>query len=341
LLAYTKIHIQQALLDSSLPDNEYMSKIVETAFPEPVRKKYAKAMKAHKLHRDIMATQLSNQIVNEMGITFMYRLQIETGASIENIAKAYTIASHIFNTRELHKTIDSLNFEIPLSVQYETFFHIRNLINLASRWFLRGGRMNDKIESIIAFYAARVQKLENVIPTLMGGLTEQYLKSITEEFMQHGLSKELAHRVATCRAIYTALNIIEVSSTCHFDLVKTAEIYFAAGERIGLLWFRDQIANDSREGHWNVLARLTLRDELDFAQRALTISILSSKNKNLSSEELIENWAEKNTLALSKWDDFLAEMHASNSVEYTLFFIAIRELISLLISSEERAAFMS
>ena len=71
LLAYSKINIKHELLKSKLLKDIYLSEIVTTAFPEDVRKKYDQAMHEHPLHRDIIATQLSNRIVNEMGITFV------------------------------------------------------------------------------------------------------------------------------------------------------------------------------------------------------------------------------------------------------------------------------
>ena len=118
---------------------------------------------------------------------------------------------------------------------------------------------------------------------------------------------------------------------------KTAQVYFAAGEQVNLLWFRDQIANDPREGHWNALARLTLRDELDFAQRTLTISIMENSKKEETPLKLIEVWLKKNERAFSRWSKLLAMLHSSTQVEYTMFFIAIRELLGLLMAGKKQA----
>ena len=94
----------------------------------------------------------------------------------------------------------------------------------------------------------RVDEIKELIPSLMGGITKQYFESLTEQFVLANLPKEVAHTIATYRAIYTTLNIISVSKSHHFDLTQTAVSIFASGERMHLLWFRDQLAHDTREG---------------------------------------------------------------------------------------------
>ncbi|VVC76874.1 NAD-specific glutamate dehydrogenase [Aquicella siphonis] len=334
LLAYTKIHIKHEILQSKLPEDAFLGMNLETAFPSSIRKKYQSAMNDHRLKRDIIATQLSNQVVNEMGITFVYRLQMETGATVEEIIRAHAVASRIYGTHELQKTIGSFDFKIPMNDQYEMLYNIRNLINLSTRWFLHTNHIKEDLNQLIEHYSVRIRSLEELIPNLMAGYTKQYLESITEKFMKAGLPNEVARRIATYRAIYTSLNIIEVATKNKFDLIKTAKVYFASGERINLLWFRDQIANDSREGHWNTLARLTLRDELDISQRALTVAIMNKDKKELSAVKLIEKWVDDNKRAFERWDRLLSMLHSSTQVDYTMFFIAIRELLGLILASQ-------
>ena len=334
LLAYTKIHIKHDILKSDLPDDPYLSRLLETAFPFSIRKKYKHAMNEHRLRKDIIATQLSNLVINEMGITFVYRLQMETGATVDEIIRAHAVASHIFGTHDLESLVEALDFKISMDEQYDMLYHIRNLINLSTRWFLHSNHIQDDLQSLIEHYSVRVKELENLTPILMAGFTKQYLETLTERFLKAGLPKEVARRIATYRAIYTSLNIIEVATKNQFDLIKTAKVYFAAGERINLLWFRDQIAADAREGHWNTLARLTLRDELDIAQRALTVVIMKNEKKEPDPGKLIDKWMSKNQRALERWDKLLTMLHGSADVEYTMFFIAIRELLGLILTSQ-------
>lgn len=333
LLAYTKIHIKHELLETKIPEDPYIKKIIMSAFPQAIAKKYQDEMYKHVLHRDIIATQLSNLVVNQMGITFVYRLKVETGAKTEDILRAYYVATEIFEADQLKDVIEGLDYKIPMNAQYDMFYNIRNLISLATRWFLHSPLIEGDLEKLVTNFTARIKKLEAITPTIMSGNTKQYLDNLTEQFIKIGLSNEVAKRIATYRAIYTSLNIIDVATKNNFDLDKTARVYFLAGERLNLLWFRDQIANDIREGHWNALARLTLRDELDYAQRGLTLAIINTNPNEKNPDDLIEKWVLKNQHMMKRWDNILSLLHGSDNVDYSMFFIALKELNSLVMTS--------
>jgi len=112
-------------------------------------------------------------------------------------------------------------------------------------------------------------------------------------------------------------------------LIKTALVYFMIGGTFNLVWFRDQIASDSREGHWNTLARLSLRDELDSIQRQLTVVIMQHNKKETDPNKMIQQWREEHKTAIDRWENVLHMLYASTSMDYVMFFIALRELADL------------
>src|SRR5579872_1622368 len=105
LLAYTKIHIKNELVKSDVPDDPYFIIALESAFPSLLTHSYVNSMEEHRLRREIIATQLSNQVVNSVGITFIYRLQTETGATVPEIVRAYTVAANAYESEKLQQLI--------------------------------------------------------------------------------------------------------------------------------------------------------------------------------------------------------------------------------------------
>jgi glutamate dehydrogenase len=211
------------------------------------------------------------------------------------------------------------------------FYNIRTVINLATRWFINSAHINNQnLAEVIDHFSKNLEPLKKLIPTLIGGQVKQYFEMIKNSFTKKGLPVELASTIAAYRVIYSALNIIEISTLHHLDLLLAAKIYFLIGEKINLLWMRDMINSDSRSGFWNDLARLTLRDELDAAQKTLTVGVMKDKGEMQDPESIIDKWLTKHPRALERWNVLLSLVQSSPSVDYTMYFIAIKELLKII-----------
>ena len=93
LLAQTKIDTAQQVLASALPDDPYLRRVLVDYFPTPLREKYASGMSSHRLHREIITTSVVNDMVDRSGITFAFRLNEETGASVPEITAAWLVSA--------------------------------------------------------------------------------------------------------------------------------------------------------------------------------------------------------------------------------------------------------
>ncbi len=81
LLSYSKIVLYQELLASDVPEDGYLGRELARYFPEPLRERFAEHMARHPLKREIIATAVTNSLVNRMGSTFVLRMQEDTARS--------------------------------------------------------------------------------------------------------------------------------------------------------------------------------------------------------------------------------------------------------------------
>jgi glutamate dehydrogenase len=330
LLAYTKIYLKNELLKSDLLDEPYYADYLVRVVSEMHSEKYAKAMLDHVLRRELLATHISSRTVNDMGIFFISRLQVETGASIPDIVKAYTIVAHIFETRNLIKLIDSVGYKMPLQVQYEMFKHLKHLVTISTRWFLLANRIQKPIHEIVEHFSKNINTILDLIPDLMGGITKSYLDKLADQFVQAGLAPQSARRIAGSRAMYNALNIIEITSSEQTAIRLTAELYFAVGERFNLIWFRDQLNVLGIEGYWSSLSRITLRNQLDTLQKLLTTLIINKRRNHTDAHALITEWTHHHAHLLERWEHLQTLLKSQDTVEFSMFFVALVELTNLL-----------
>ena len=96
LVSYSKGLLKEALIDSDLGLDPYLSRAVYTAFPERLVETYRDELQQHRLHREIMCTQVANDLVNRMGLNFVLRQQRATGANVADVARAYTTVIDVF-----------------------------------------------------------------------------------------------------------------------------------------------------------------------------------------------------------------------------------------------------
>ncbi|HZI38858.1 MAG TPA: NAD-glutamate dehydrogenase domain-containing protein, partial [Acidimicrobiia bacterium] len=93
LLAYTKLDLSSRLLASDACEDPWFARELAAYFPKPVRdEQFAPAMARHPLRREIIATRVTNLIVDRAGTSFIHRLTEETGARTPDLARAHVAA---------------------------------------------------------------------------------------------------------------------------------------------------------------------------------------------------------------------------------------------------------
>ncbi len=88
LVAYTKLDLKDALLESAVPDEAFTATWMSGYFPEVLARRFEAHLHAHPLRRQIIATGLVNEMVNRGGITYAMRAAEESGAAPAEIARA-------------------------------------------------------------------------------------------------------------------------------------------------------------------------------------------------------------------------------------------------------------
>lgn len=335
LLAYSKMILKEEILSSDILEDPYFNDVLTTAFPEILSQRYRQAMDHHGLRREIIATQISNAIVNEMGITFVYRLQDETGSSIPSIVRAFAVARKVYHLPVLWKQIEALDNKIPAQTQLHMMYELSRLVRRASRWFLLHRRAGLNIDETAASFEPKVDEIRSKLSSLLIGEDLAGYNILYEQYKEQGVVDELARTVAASRYILSALDVIEVSAG--FDPVIVAAMYFSLGHALNLGWFREQINNFPVDTHWDALAREAIRDELDVQQRNLAMGVMNTESHAKSVDEQITQWLERHQSLVNRWQSTLTEMRTMSVINYVVLSVAVRELFDLSQTTKQAA----
>ncbi|MBD9481657.1 NAD-glutamate dehydrogenase [Pseudomonas sp. PDM14] len=329
LISYSKIDLKEALLKSLVPDDEYLAREMDTAFPAQLSKKFGEAMRRHRLKREIVSTQIANDLVNHMGITFVQRLKESTGMSAANVAGAYVIVRDVFRLPHWWKQIEALDYTVPADLQLQLMDELMRLGRRATRWFLRSRRSELDAARDVGHFGPRVAELAGRLDELLEGPAREQWLARYQSFVEAGAPEELARVVAGTSHLYTLLPIIEAADVTGKAASEVATAYFAVGGALELTWYLQQITSLPVENNWQALAREAFRDDLDGQQRAITVSVLQMVDGPADIEERVAFWLEQHRTLVQRWLAMLAELRAATGTDYAMYAVANRELMDL------------
>ena len=101
LMAYAKLTIYDHLLNSDLPDDSVLEKLLLSYFPKALQENRKREILEHPLRREIIGTQIANNLINRLGVNFITKMRGESSAPVIAILKAYLIVAEAYQTEEL------------------------------------------------------------------------------------------------------------------------------------------------------------------------------------------------------------------------------------------------
>ena len=330
LVSYAKMVLKESLVTDDITENPYYRQLLVKSFPLPLREKFNTAMDNHPLRKEIIATKLANNIVNDMGLNFMVRMHEETGANEAEIALCYSVASEVFQMRDTWSAIVDLDNKIPAAVQTEMLYQLRRTVRRATRWFLRHRNKAQNIEQTIAFFAPTFADLSANLTNYMVEKESERLSAAADKLIESAVPAELATRIVSLSSLFSVMDLAEVAANSGRSIDMVSNTYFKLGARMGLHWFLDQITHQPVANHWQALARASYREELDWQQRTLSEVVLNNfagDNKDVDGQ--IDQWMDSQDLLLQRWKQMLAEFKTSQSHDFAKFSVALRELMLL------------
>ena len=329
LISYVKGDLKEVLAKKLLANDAFISGIVVTEFPTAMQKKFGKMMNEHRLRKEIIATQVANDMINYMGITFFSRLHESTGASPIEAAKAYIASREIFGLHALWAEIEALDHQISADLQSKMMLITMRMVRRSSRWLIKNFRSGIDIGNVIGLFKEPLQEmagsLEQILPPEQ---TEVWLAD-AQKMIDVGVPESLAKRIAAADLMYISLGVVAVAQSLKRDSLAVANGYFRVGESLGLELFSRQVNSLKVMTHWQAMARESFRDDLEWQQRRITQGLFIQMTETDQLETTVDRWLEDNKILVDRWLRMMNEIRAVSEPEFSMYSVAIRELLDL------------
>ncbi|MFI4937601.1 MAG: NAD-glutamate dehydrogenase [Candidatus Berkiellales bacterium] len=338
ILAYCKTMLKGEILASNVPEDPYIALDLITAFPQALQDHFKKEMFNHRLKREIIAMQISNSVINDMGLGFIHRLQDETGATIPDIIRGYIASREIFRSRKFREAVNALDFIVPADIQVKMLHELNRLVRRGTRWFLRHRISTMNVKEVIEHFTPKMELVKEGLRHALQGSAEEFLVEFANELKDENVPEEIALVTAQMSAMFSALDIVDAATSHNLPVESVTITYYAVGARLELGWFREQIKLHPVTNHWDSLARAAIRDDLDRQQRDLTVAVMLSQQDITDVEAQIDQWMEQYKGMIDRWKHMIADLKTMTKREFTMYSVALRELMELAHTSSMDAA---
>ncbi|MBX3144333.1 MAG: NAD-glutamate dehydrogenase [Trueperaceae bacterium] len=299
MLAYVKMGLYRRLLETDLPDEPRLAHYLKEYFPIELQGKLPEAVDGHRLRREIAATQMTNTIVDVLGMAFLHRVTRQNAVEPVRVVRASLMALELLGVRELAARVESMGVsrgagETSEGVGTEGAYVALEAMSGAAAgvvgWLLNGDRDQLDLDLVISRYApplARLrQTLEDVLPTAEKRRLRTSIKGLT----RHGLEDALASEVAGLAYLPVASGAVDVAARHQIALDEAAGVLFELGDRLSLGWLRDALLHLPPTTEWDAVATVGLVVDLRETQARLTDAYLTARAERgaLSVEEFVD-----------------------------------------------------
>ncbi|HYN30261.1 MAG TPA: NAD-glutamate dehydrogenase [Dermatophilaceae bacterium] len=331
LVAYAKLALKEDLLASGLPDDPYFAQTLTEYFPPALRTRHAAELGEHPLRREIVTNAVANSLVNRGGITFVFRAAEETGATPEQVTRAFVVAREVFGLADYVAEVEALDATVPTSAQTELYLEFRRLLDRAVRWFLSSRSSGLDIRVEIDHFAAVVGQLTPMVPDLLKGEERRRLERRAGALEEVGVPHDLAVRCASLLDGFSLLDIVDIAAETGRPPAHVAPLYFLISEQFGIDAMLQKVTRLPREDRWDSLARGALRDDLYAVLESLSRAVIEANADEPDGAPLrqFERWSLANADTIQRSATALRSIRRLSDPNIAALSVALRSLRSV------------
>jgi len=297
LLAYGKLELAHAAVDSPVLDDAWFEALLEGYFPKPLRK-YGEAIRRHRLRREIIATVLSNDVVNRCGPSFPSRLMAAATCDTGAFVTAWEAAKAVLDAPALWTETAALDGVAPAAAQMKLFRRLAAALRRQTFWLARrAARTGATVDALASRYGAGRRTLAPLTPAILSPIERAAVEAEVADLVAAGAPERLARTVAALQPLTLTTDLVDLAEASSWALPAVARLYHATGEAFAFDRVRAAVGAYRAGDHFERTAVRRLVEDLLSEQAALTRAIMDFAGSSHAGEspetarKAVASWA--------------------------------------------------
>ncbi len=309
LLSSAKLALQAAIEASPLPDDPGLADDLLAAFPVPMRGKFKRDILDHRLRREIIATKLSNRMINRLGLIHPFELAEEEGASLAQVVAAFVAAERLFEMSTVWQRIETA--AMSETARITLFDRAAAALSDHIADLLRVGGHTCEPSKLVAELQGGVSELSRDTEALLSGEIRAQSGRMRTQLAEAGAPVEEAAMIAKLQDLDGAIGIARLARENGSPARAITSAFADLGARMGLDWAQQTAARMSPSDPWerllvNGLARDFQQMRLDFLRRKM--------GRKGDASAAVTGWADHQAEGITQFRRVIARAQAAAPV---------------------------
>ena len=307
VLSISKLVLQDAAEELRLSEDPLVEPELFEAFPKPMRKAHAEAIRAHRLRNEIIGTKVANRLVNRLGPGIAFDMTEEEGASLKQVVAAFLVAERLLDLDKLWKEIEEA--ELPETVRIELFSIAASSIRAHLSDVLRAAGGEMRISVLCRMLEPGVRKISAAAAKLIRSEVRNEAAARRDRLLALGASEEIVRGLVRLYELDGVFGIAALAARHKLDELAVTRAYTRLGEALGLDWAQQQVARFVPSDQWERL--LTAGLARDFEQ--LRIDFLS-RCRGSDLDDCVDGYIEKHRARIDQFRELVARARSEGHV---------------------------
>ncbi|MBF0620902.1 MAG: NAD-glutamate dehydrogenase [Magnetococcales bacterium] len=344
ILGYLKLYTFQQLLASDVVDMFFFEQYLTDYFPVPITRSFPAHLTDHFLKREIIATTLTNRVVNQTGIGLLFYTlkKVLNQRVLTNplplLIKSYLIVENLLDASGYRRQVHELGPEVDIIVKYEALFSLEKVLLHLAGWMINnmeGDRINIDLinlygKVILSFRDGLWQSL----PELLSETCYADLKQKRHALMKTGLPRSLATQIVVLPFLRDTMNILHIKERLHTRFQEVGHLYIQVDDYFGLSWIEKQLTTFRHRDMWGQLNLENIRRELWEVRTRMVIEIINFKRHNESVKEAFSNYLNEVMDVNEEYQALLEQLKPTKgSVDLLPLSVLVHKLNDLLLNN--------
>ncbi len=276
LLAYAKLHLKSALLASDLPDDPTAAEYFHDYFPpEALELVGRERATGHRLRREIVACQLTNDLVDLMGSAFVARVVRETGREAAEVARAWLVAAKLTRHDALLAQVRAREDRVSAAVTYRWTMRLARALERTTRWVLDNCGAEESTADLIEGSLDGLEELRGRFHDVVAGQDREDYLSRVRAAAPGAEDEALVRDLVALRFLDHLLEIMRLARTTATDPVRAARVYYWVADELRIPFLTARIERAAGADRWRQRWALGLIADLGAIRRNLTEDALA------------------------------------------------------------------